>query len=184
MYLSDMKIYTKQGDKGKTQLLGGKVVDKFDVKIEAYGNIDELNSFIGHLHDQNIDENHKKFLTFIQIQLLNLGSIISFDGTKKNLELPQVLISDVKKIENEIDKLEKDLTPISSFILPSGHPISSLCHIVRSVCRRAERGVVLLSSKEESQEIAIQFLNRLSDYLFVLSRKILQENNISETYWK
>ena len=123
-------------------------------------------------------------LTFIQIQLLNLGSIISFDGTKKNLELPQVLISDVKKIENEIDKLEKDLPPLSSFILPSGHPISSLCHIVRSVCRRAERGVVLLSSKEESQEIAIQFLNRLSDYLFVLSRKILQENNISETYWK
>ncbi len=179
-----MKIYTKQGDKGKTQLLGGKVIDKFDVKIESYGNIDELNSFIGHLHDQDIDKNHKKFLTFIQIQLLNLGSIVSFDGEKKNLKIPEILISDVQKIEKEIDKLEKDLPPLSSFILPSGHPISSLCHIIRAVCRRAERGVVLLYSKGEDQGIAIQFLNRLSDYLFVLSRKILQENNISETYWK
>ena len=179
-----MKIYTKKGDKGKTQLLGGTMVDKFNHKIEAYGNIDELNSFIGHLHDQNINKDHKKFLNYIQIQLLNLGSIVSFDGTKKNLELPQVLMSDVEKIEKEIDKLEKDLTPLSAFILPSGHPVSSLCHITRTVCRRAERGVTLLSSKGENQEIAIQFLNRLSDYLFVLSRKILEENNISETHWK
>ena len=179
-----MKIYTKKGDKGKTQLLGGTMVDKFNYKIEAYGNIDELNSFIGHLHDQNIDKNHKKFLIFIQIQLLNLGSIVSFDGKKKNIKLPKVLSSDVKKIEDEIDKLEKDLLPLSSFILPSGHPISSLCHITRTVCRRSERGVTLLSSKGEKQEIAIQFLNRLSDYLFVLSRKILQEHNTSETYWK
>ena len=179
-----MKIYTKKGDKGKTQLLGGTMVDKFDPKIEAYGNIDELNSFIGHLHDQNIDKNHKKFLIYVQIQLLNLGSIVSFDGNKKNIKLPQVLKSDVQKIEDEIDKLEEDLLTLSEFILPSGHLISSLCHITRTVCRRAERGVILLSSKGEKQEIAIQFLNRLSDYLFVLSRKILQENNISETYWK
>ena len=179
-----MKIYTKKGDKGKTQLLGGTMVDKFNYKIEAYGNIDELNSFIGHLHDQDINKNHKEFLIFIQIQLLNLGSIVSFDRKKKNIKLPQVLISDVRKIEDEIDELEKDLLPLSAFILPSGHPISSLCHICRTVCRRAERGVVLLSSKGENQEIAIQFLNRLSDYLFVLSRKILQEHNTSETYWK
>ena len=179
-----MKIYTKQGDKGKTQLLGGTMIDKFNCKIEAYGNIDELNSFIGYLHDQNIDKNHKEFLIYIQIQLLNLGSIVSFDGKKKNIKLPEVLISDVRKIEDEIDQLEKELLPLSSFILPSGHPISSLCHITRTVCRRAERGVTLLSSKGEKQEIAIQFLNRLSDYLFVLSRKILQEHNTSETYWK
>ena len=179
-----MKIYTKKGDKGKTQLLGGTMVDKFNYKIEAYGNIDELNSFIGHLHDQDINKNHKTFLIFIQIQLLNLGSTVTFDGKKKNIKLPKVLSSDVKKIEDEIDKLEKDLLPLSSFILPSGHPISSLCHISRSVCRRAERGIALLSSKGEKQEIAIQFLNRLSDYLFVLSRKILQEHNTSETYWK
>ena len=98
--------------------------------------------------------------------------------------MPDILNSDVQKIEDEIDKLEKELPTLSSFILPSGHPISSLCHIARSVCRRSERMIVMMSSKIEKQEIAIKFLNRLSDYLFVLSRKILQENNITETYWK
>ena len=162
-----MKVYTKKGDKGKTQLLGGTMVDKFNHKIEAYGNIDELNSFIGHLHDQNINKDHKKFLIYIQIQLLNLGSIVSFDGTKKNLELPQVLMSDVEKIENEIDKLEKDLLPLSAFILPSGHPVSSLCHITRTVCRRAERSIVKLGRHEPIHDSPRQYVNRLSDLLFV-----------------
>ncbi len=179
-----MKIYTKKGDKGKTQLLGGSMVDKFNPKIEAYGNIDELNSFIGNIHDQEININHKEFLVFIQIQLLNLGSIISFDGSKKNIKLPQVLKTDIEKIELEIDKLEKKLPQLTQFILPSGHPISSLCHIARTVCRRAERGVVFLNSEEGDYHIAIQFLNRLSDYLFVLARTILVENNKSEIYWK
>ena len=179
-----MKIYTKKGDKGKTQLLGGSIVDKFNPKIEAYGNVDELNSFIGHIHDQEINTNHKEFLVFIQIQLLNLGSIISYDGNKKNIKLPQVLVSDIEKIELEIDTLELKLTQLNQFILPSGHPISSLCHIARTVCRRAERGVVFLNSEEGDYHIAIQFLNRLSDYLFVLARTILVENNKSEIYWK
>ena len=179
-----MKIYTKKGDKGKTQLLGGSMVDKFNPKIEAYGNVDELNSFIGHIHDQEINTNHKEFLVFIQIQLLNLGSIISFDRSKKNIKLPQVLDTDIEKIEFEIDKLEQTLPQLTQFILPSGHPTSSLCHIARTVCRRAERGVVFLNSEEGDYDIAIQFLNRLSDYLFVLSRTILVENNKSEIYWK
>lgn len=179
-----MKIYTKKGDKGKTQLLGGSMVDKFNPKIEAYGNVDELNSFIGHIHDQEINTNHKEFLVFIQIQLLNLGSIISFDGSKKNIKLPQVLDTDIEKIEFEIDTLEQTLPQLTQFILPSGHPTSSLCHIARTVCRRAERGVVFLNSEEGDYDIAIQFLNRLSDYLFVLSRTILVENNKSEIYWK
>ena len=179
-----MKIYTKKGDKGKTQLLGGSMVDKFNPKIETYGNVDELNSFIGHIHDQEINTNHKEFLVFIQIQLLNLGSIISFDGSKKNIKLPQVLDTDIEKIELEIDTLEKELPQLTQFILPSGHPISSLCHIARTVCRRTERGVVFLNSEEGDYDIAIQFLNRLSDYLFVLSRTILVENNKSEIYWK
>ena len=113
-----------------------------------------------------------------------ISDAIKFLNNSENIKFPKVLSSDVKKIEDEIDQLEKELLPLSSFILPSGHPISSLCHITRTVCRRAERGVALLSSKGEKQEIAIQFLNRLSDYLFVLSRKILQEHNTSETYWK
>ena len=179
-----MKIYTKKGDKGKTQLLGGSMVDKFNPKIEAYGNVDELNSFIGHIHDQEINTNHKEFLVFIQIQLLNLGSIISFDRSKKNIKLPQVLDTDIEKIEFEIDTLEQTLPQLTQFILPSGHPTSSLCHIARTVCRRAERGVVFLNSEEGDYDIAIQFLNRLSDYLFVLSRTILVENNKSEIYWK
>ena len=179
-----MKIYTKKGDKGKTQLLGGSIVDKFNPKIEAYGNVDELNSFIGHIHDQEINTNHKEFLVFIQIQLLNLGSIISYDGNKKNIKLPQVLVSDIEKIELEIDTLELKLPQLNQFILPSGHPTSSLCHIARTVCRRAERGVVFLNSEKGDYDIAIQFLNRLSDYLFVLSRTIIVENNKSEIYWK
>lgn len=178
-----MKIYTKKGDKGKTQLLGGSMVDKFNPKIEAYGNIDELNSYIGHIHDQNINKNHKDFLVFIQIQLLNLGSIVSFDGRKQSLKLPEVTNKDIQKIEEEIDLLENGLPSLTQFILPSGHPVSSLCHIARTVCRRAERGVVFLASKGESHEISIKFLNRLSDYLFVLARKILVENNKSEIYW-
>ena len=179
-----MKIYTKKGDKGKTQLLGGSMVDKFNPKIEAYGNVDELNSFIGHIHDQEINTNHKEFLVFIQIQLLNLGSIISFDRSKKNIKLPQVLDTDIEKIEFEIDTLEQTLPQLTQFILPSGHPTSSLCHIARTVCRRAERGVVFLNSEDGDYDIAIQFLNRLSDYLFVLSHTILVENNKSEIYWK
>ena len=179
-----MKIYTKKGDKGKTQLLGGTSVDKFNSKIEAYGSIDELNSFVGHIHDQDINKNHKEFLVFVQRQLLNLGSIISFDGTKKSIKLPQVLTKDIQKVEREIDLLEDRLPQLTQFILPSGHHVSSLCHIARTVCRRAERRVVFLSYKGEEHENAIKFLNRLSDYLFVLSRVILSENNKSEIYWK
>jgi cob(I)alamin adenosyltransferase len=175
-----MKIYTKKGDKGKTQLLGGETVDKFNPKIDAYGNIDELNSFIGHIHDQKIDKDHKEFLIFIQIQLLNLGSIISFDGNKLSIKLPEVTELDVKKIETEIDRLDSELDPLKNFILPSGHPISSLCQIARTVCRRAERGVVFLSSLGEDHEVAIKFINRLSDYLFVLARKVLKEENCPE----
>ena len=179
-----MKIYTKKGDRGKTQLLGGSMVKKFDIRIEAYGNIDELNAFIGHIYDQKINKNHKEFLFFIQNQLLNLGSIISFDGKKDKIILPKITTMEVEKIEKEIDELEKSLNPLKNFILPSGHPISSMCHIARTVCRRAERGIVLLNSQTRINEICIIFLNRLSDYLFVLSRVILVEKNREEIYWK
>jgi len=179
-----MKVYTKKGDKGKTQLLGGSMVNKFDIRIEAYGNIDELNAFIGHLYDQKINGNHKIFLFFIKNQLLNLGSIVSFDGKKDKIKLPKITTNEVEKIEKEIDELEKCLSPLKNFILPSGHPISSLCHIARTVCRRAERGVVLLDSQTQINKICIIFLNRLSDYLFVLSRVILVDNNRKEIYWK
>lgn len=178
-----MKIYTKKGDRGKTQLLGGGMVDKFHPRVVAYGDIDELNAFIGNIHDQLKNNNHKDFLIFIQKHLLNLGSIISFNG-QKEIKLPEVTRDDVCKIEREIDDLEKDLEKLTEFILPCGHPISSLCHIARTVCRRAERSTALLSTHERIGATPIMFLNRLSDYLFVLSRSILKENNQPERYWK
>ena len=179
-----MKIYTKKGDQGKTQLLGGTSVYKYHDRVVAYGTIDELNAFIGHIYDQDISIEHKKFLKFIQIQLLNLGSIIASDGETIKIKTPIITIKEIDKIEKEIDKIEEQLKPLTQFILPSGHPIASLCHIARTICRRAEREVVMLSSKEKINSLYIIILNRLSDYLFVLSRFILKENNRSETYWK
>ncbi|MBC8266223.1 MAG: cob(I)yrinic acid a,c-diamide adenosyltransferase [Flavobacteriales bacterium] len=178
-----MKIYTKKGDKGETQLLGGTKVKKSHIRLEAYGTIDELNAYIGHLHDQEISENHKGTLLKIQNQLFNLGSILSFDGKKSQINLPEITKENLQLLESEIDKMEEELTPLKDFILPSGHAISSLCHIARTVCRRAERRVVALQSKEEACLNCLKYLNRLSDYLFVLSRAILKEKNGSEIYW-
>ena len=179
-----MKIYTKKGDAGKTQLLGGTKTDKHDDRIEAYGNVDELNAFIGHIHDQKIRESHKEMLLFIQNKLFCIGSMISFDGSKEKIEIPKIHEKDVSRIEKEIDLIDESLPPIKNFILPSGHPLCSLCHIARTICRRSERSVSLLSSKTMLDKNIIIFLNRLSDYLFILSRSLLIENNGSEVYWK
>jgi cob(I)alamin adenosyltransferase len=179
-----MKIYTKKGDKGKTQLLGGSMVDKNHIKLECYGTIDELNSFIGNIYDQEISAFHKEILFDIQNQLFNLGSIISFDGEKDKIQLPNITIQNIKMIEKAIDKMEEELSMLKAFILPSGHPIASKCHIARTVCRRAERNLVALSQEEAINNLHIQYLNRLSDYLFVLARTILKENNVQEIKWQ
>ena len=179
-----MKIYTKKGDKGKTQLLGGTIVYKNHIKLECYGTIDELNSFIGNIYDQKISAFHKEILFDIQNQLFNLGSIISFDGEKDKIQLPNITIQNIKMIEKAIDKMEEELPMLKAFILPSGHPIASKCHIARTVCRRAERNLVALSQEEAINNLHIQYLNRLSDYLFVLARTILKENNVQEIEWQ
>ncbi|MBE50693.1 MAG: ATP:cob(I)alamin adenosyltransferase [Flavobacteriales bacterium] len=179
-----MKIYTKKGDKGKTQLLGGKNVTKFHPRVTSYGNIDELNAYIGHIYDQEINNNHKKVLKFIQIQLLNLGSSIANVDKSKNIETPKINEKEVIYLEEIIDEIDEKLSPLTQFILPCGHSQSSLCHIARTVCRRAERSVVKLAQMEEIGEYDIIFLNRLSDYLFVLARILLNENNKTEIYWK
>ena len=179
-----MKIYTKKGDKGKTQLLGGSMVDKNHIKLECYGTIDELNSFIGNIYDQEIRVFHKEILFNIQNQLFNLGSIISFDGKKDKVQLPNITTQNIKMLENAIDKMEEELPMLKNFILPSGHPTTSKCHIARTVCRRAERNLVSLSQEEEINNLHIQYLNRLSDYLFVLARAILKENNAKEMEWQ
>ncbi len=179
-----MKIYTKKGDKGETQLLGGTQVQKKHIKLEAYGTIDELNAYIGNLYDQEIAQNHKLILFNIQNHLFKLGCNIASDGSKQQMDNPKIILSDVEMLEKEIDKLEKKLTPLNVFILPSGHHISSLCHIVRTVCRRAERRMVALNNKELLDENCLQYINRLSDYLFVLSRTILREKKIIENRWE
>ena len=179
-----MKVYTKKGDKGKTQLLGGSMVDKDHAKLECYGTIDELNSFIGNVYDQELNSFHKEILLKIQNQLFNLGSIISFDGKKNKIKLPNIKIENIKMLEKAIDKMEENLPKLKSFILPSGHPTASKCHIARTVCRRAERNLVTLSKTTKIDILHLQYLNRLSDYLFILSRAILKDNGGTEIEWQ
>jgi cob(I)alamin adenosyltransferase len=179
-----MKIYTKKGDKGKSQLLGGSMVDKNHIKLECYGTIDELNSFIGNIYDQEISIFHKEILFKIQNQLFNLGSIISFDGEKDKIKLPNITTQNIKMMEKAIDKMEEELPMLKAFILPSGHPTASKCHIARTVCRRAERNLVALSQEEQIDNLHMQYLNRLSDYLFVLARAILKDKNAQEIQWQ
>ena len=179
-----MKVYTKKGDKGQTQLLGGSIVDKDHVKLECYGTIDELNSFIGNICDQDLKELHKEILLNIQNQLFNLGSVISFDGKKDKIKLPNITAKNIEMLEKAIDKMEESLPMLKNFILPSGHPTTSKCHIARTVCRRAERNLVTLSKTSEIDNLHLQYLNRLSDYLFVLSRAVLKENNAEEIEWQ
>ena len=179
-----MKIYTKKGDKGKTQLLGGSMVDKNHIKLECYGTIDELNTFIGNIYDQEISAFHKEILFKIQNHLFNLGSIISFDGKKDKIKLPNITTQNIKMMEKAIDKMEEELPMLRAFVLPSGHPTASKCHIARAVCRRAERNLVALSQEEQIDNLHIQYLNRLSDYLFVLARAILKDNNAQEIKWQ
>ena len=179
-----MKVYTKKGDKGKTQLLGGSIVDKDHVKLECYGTIDELNSFIGNIYDQDLKRFHKEILLNIQNQLFNIGSNISFDGEKNKIKLPNITSKNIEMLEKAIDKMEESLIMLKNFILPSGHPTTSKCHIARTVCRRAERNLVTLSKISEIDNLHLQYLNRLSDYLFVLARTILKENNAKEIEWQ
>ena len=179
-----MKVYTKKGDKGNTQLLGGSMVKKNHIKLECYGAIDELNAFIGNIYDQEISAWHKETLLKIQNQLFNLGSCIAYDGKKENIKLPNVTEENIKMLEKEIDKMDESLPILKNFILPSGMATVSKCHIARTVCRRAERNLVSLGQKETTDPLHLKYLNRLSDYLFVLARLILMENNIPAIEWE
>ena len=179
-----MKIYTKKGDEGNTQLLGGSMVKKNHIKLECYGTIDELNAFIGNIYDQKISEFHKEILLKIQNQLFNLGSCIAFDGKKENIKLPNVTENNIEMLEKAIDKMDASLPILKNFILPSGLSTVSKCHIARTICRRAERNLVALGEEEEINPLHLKYLNRLSDYLFVLARFILMENDISATEWE
>lgn len=179
-----MKIYTKTGDKGLTSLFGGKRVPKHHMRIEAYGTVDELNSYIGLIRDQKVDENTFKVLIEIQDRLFTLGSMLATEPGNEKVKVPQLFEEDITLLENEIDKMNETLPEMRSFVLPGGHPTVSYCHIARCVCRRSERLTVHLTEVEPVQEIVVKYLNRLSDYLFVLSRKLTQDNNANEIPWK
>ena len=183
-YLVGMKIYTKTGDQGTTGLFGGKRVSKSNIRINAYGTVDELNSWIGLLRDQEVNRKRANVLVEIQDRLFTVGSILATEPNNSKVKIPSLSASDIEYLEKEIDLMESALEPMKSFILPGGHPAVSFCHITRTVCRRAERLTVELNDDEPIDAIVIQYLNRLSDYLFVLSRKMGTELKIVETPWK
>jgi len=179
-----MKIYTKTGDKGQTSLLGGTRVLKSDDRIEAYGTVDELNSYIGLVRDQEINATRRNLLKEIQDRLFTVGSSLAADPAKNKTILPDLHEIDIKLLEDEIDRMNEQLPELRAFILPGGHESVSFCHLARTVCRRAERQVIRLGQHEPVEASVIQYLNRLSDYLFVLARKMAQELNAEEVKWE
>jgi cob(I)alamin adenosyltransferase len=182
---NEWKIYTKTGDNGETSLIGGTRVPKFHERIEAYGTLDELNSFVGLVRDQDIDTHTKTMLLEIQDRLFTAESILALDPSHEPLrKLPEIYEDDILKLEHEIDRMNENLPPITNFVLPGGHPVVSYCHIARTVCRRAERLVIKLSRHSKVNELVIKYLNRLSDYLFVLSRNLAKDFGVIETPWK
>lgn len=179
-----MKIYTKTGDKGQTSLLGGTRVSKSHVRIDTYGTVDELNSYMGLVRDQEVNAGRKDLLKEIQDRLFTIGASLAADPAKTTRQLPDLLEADVVLLENEMDLMNELLPEMRSFVLPGGHQSVSFCHLARCVCRRAERLAIGLSETEFVEELVIKYLNRLSDYLFVLSRLMAQELHAEEVPWK
>ena len=179
-----MKIYTKKGDKGETSLLGGTRVSKSNIRIESYGTVDELNSWLGLIRGQEMDIHTKQILIHIQDRLFTIGSHLASDPKKSGIKIPDIKEENITLLEEEIDKMNKTLPEMKSFVLPGGHNTVSYCHIARCVCRRAERNAVHLASEEKVEDIVIKYLNRLSDYLFVLSRKLSHDLKTEEIPWK
>lgn len=179
-----LKIYTKTGDKGQTGLLGGTRVPKHHIRIEAYGTVDELNSWIGLLRDSIADEYQKGILIETQDRLFTIGSSLASDPQKSKVKIPHLGEDDITLFEKEMDAMDAVLPPMKNFVLPGGHEIVSKCHITRCVCRRAERRVNQLAESEQVDDLVIKYLNRLSDYLFMLSRKLAHDLNAPETPWK
>ena len=179
----EFKIYTKGGDKGETSLLGGTRVAKSHERVEAYGNIDELNSFIGLIRDQDIDPHYRDVLIRIQENLFVAEALIARDPEKQTRDLPSLSEDDILLLENEIDLMNEQMPKLTNFILPGGHSVASFCHVARTVCRRAERSLIRLNHISPVEDIIIQLLNRLSDYLFVLARKTGKDSGAIETPW-
>tara|TARA_B100001027_G_scaffold87198_1_gene59723 strand:- start:121 stop:657 length:537 start_codon:yes stop_codon:yes gene_type:complete len=178
-----MKIYSKKGDKGKTSLIGGKVVDKHNLSVDAYGTIDELNSFTGLLKDYIKDDKITVVLNNIQLKLFSIGSLLASAENQNMPEKVNIEKKDVEDIESNIDNMNDQLPKLKNFIMPGGHKVSSYCHVCRSICRRAERRISELNNNYKINPYILSYINRLSDFFFVLSRHIKHSDNIEETHW-
>ena len=185
-----MKVYTKTGDTGTTALFGGTRVPKHHIRIESYGTVDELNSHIGLIRDQEMNSIYKNVLIEVQDRLFTVGAILATPPEKETLKSGEkrlqnlgIVETDIEFLENQIDTMEESLPPMTHFVLPGGHTTVSYCHIARCVCRRAERLAVHLNDIEPTDERVIKYLNRLSDYLFVLARKLSYDLKADEVQW-
>jgi cob(I)alamin adenosyltransferase len=185
-----MKIYTKTGDKGTTALFGGTRVPKHHIRIDSYGTVDELNSHLGLIRDQDIDAHSKSILQIIQDKLFTVGAVLATDpekailkSGKERLNIPKISSEDIELLEKEMDSMNETLPQMTHFVLPGGHQTVSFCHIARCVCRRAERLASALNELEPFQPETLTYLNRLSDYLFVLARKLSKDLQAEEVKW-
>lgn len=180
-----MKIYTKTGDDGTTGLFGGRRVSKANLRIDAYGTVDELNAYIGLLRDLDVNNIRREVLLQIQNTLFVIGAMLATEPGNTKVSIPSLQPDDITLLEREIDTMESQLDPLRAFILPGGHTSVSYGHIARTVCRRAERIAIALNDEEKNvSELVIQYLNRLSDYLFVLCRKMGKELGVEEVEWR
>mgnify|MGYP001257470065 FL=1 len=185
-----MKIYTKTGDTGTTALFGGTRVAKHHIRIESYGTVDELNSYIGLIRDQEIDLDIKEVLIDIQNKLFTVGAILAtppeketLKNGKERLNIPKISEQDITRLETQMDKMNELLPQMTHFVLPGGHTTVSYCHIARCVCRRAERISTLLNEQQGIDPRVLKYLNRLSDYLFVVARKLSYDLKADEVKW-
>lgn len=185
-----MKIYTKTGDAGTTALFGGTRVPKHHIRIESYGTVDELNSYIGLIRDQEIDSRSKEILAHIQNKLFTVGAILAtppekeiLKNGKERLNISKISEEEIELLEKEMDVMNDALPEMTHFVLPGGHTTVSYCHIGRCVCRRAERMATLLNEQDRVDPFVLKYLNRLSDYLFVLARKLSQDLQGEEVKW-
>jgi len=184
MVMKKSLVYTKTGDQGKTSLVGGTRVPKTHARLESYGTVDELNSHLGWLCSYLEDENDQSFVLRIQHKLFAVGSYLATDQEKTELKCASIIkAEDVEQMEHEIDRLDSLLPPLRAFIIPGGARGAGVCHVCRTICRRAERRILTLSESCTIAPELLAYINRLSDYLFVLSRKINSDSQKNEIFW-
>jgi len=178
-----MKIYTKKGDQGETSLIGGSRVPKFNEKVEAYGTIDEVKSYLGLIRDLSEDDEVKNWILVIQERLFVAESRVASDSAESLKKMPNLEDSDVVYLENLIDQMNEKLPNLTNFILPGGHILASHAHVARTICRRAERATLKAYPQNNADNLVIKYLNRLSDFLFILARKFAHELGHGDVIW-